>query len=443
MVLNKKTGERLFLIFFGLAAFLLLLEIGMRVAGHIYNSYRIRNSSVRLDAGDTFRILCLGDSFTFGEGAPKGYSYPEQLQEILRSSLGTKFIVFNGGIPGSNSSQLARELEGNIQKYKPDIIIVMTGANNCSNFLYSNYFLFANESSRTRLYRLDLLLSHMRSYKLFKAVTANLYAKINSRAVLPRRYSCSKGYPRAPHAMQNGLKEQAVSWESMHKMEKHLELGKSYEKQAKINQAISELKKAIEIAPFDKRPYYMLGFVYLHRCPELKNNLSLAIAAFKKAEEIEPGDALLHINLFTAYHRSGELDSALEELKIINELNPEDEMSSRLLLYGIPDFLDMEIFQKMLKYDLGNIIALTASKNVRLIIQSYPACLLNGALRESAMKNKLLFVDNEIIFDNFKSLKDYKTQDYFAEDGHCNANGYRVIAQNIYGVLKSGMGLLE
>jgi negative regulator of replication initiation len=97
----------------------------------------------------------------------------------------------------------------------------------------------------------------------------------------------------------------------------------------------------------------------------------------------------------------------------------------------------------MLKYDLGNIIALSASKNVRLMIQTYPACLSNGTLRQMAIMNGLPFVDNEAMFDDLVSLKGYKRQDYFAEDGHCNANGYRVIAQNIYGVLKSEMGLSE
>ena len=441
MRLNKKIGERVFLVFFGLAASLLLLETGMRVAGYVYNSYRIRNFPVGIDAGGTVRILCLGDSFTFGEGAQKGYSYPEQLQEILRGMPDKEFIVFNGGVPGSNSSYLSRELRNNIDKYKPDIIIVMTGANNCSNFLYSNYFLFANGSRRTCLYRLDLFLSHIRSYKLLKAVMINLYAKINS---MPAGgYRPGEGHLKASCTMKSVSKGQGTIRGSTHEMERYLESGKAYEKQAKITQAISELKKAIEIDPFDKRPYYMLGFVYLHRCPELKDNLSLAIAAFKKAAEIDPNDALLHINLFTAYHRSGKLDLALEELRIINRLDPGDEMSCRLLLYGIPGFRDMEIFERMLKYDLGNIIALSASKNVRLMIQTYPACLSNGTLRQMAIMNGLPFVDNEAMFDDLVSLKGYKRQDYFAEDGHCNANGYRVIAQNIYGVLKSEMGLSE
>ncbi|HWB63154.1 MAG TPA: SGNH/GDSL hydrolase family protein [Chitinophagales bacterium] len=56
----------------------------------------------RTDSSE-IRILCLGDSFTEGDGAPTDSTYPKQLQDILRANLpGKKITVFNGGIRGSD-----------------------------------------------------------------------------------------------------------------------------------------------------------------------------------------------------------------------------------------------------------------------------------------------------------------------------------------------------
>jgi len=58
---------------------------------------------------------------------------------------------------------------------------------------------------------------------------------------------------------------------------------------------------------------------------------------------------------------------------------------------------------------------------------------VNDAIAES---NKLLFVDNQSEFAKLKTLNEYEKQEYFAEDGHCNAEGYQVIAKNVYRVLR-------
>jgi len=134
--------QRLFLVTFGLLSAFLLLEVGLCLSGWIYYSCRIKNQVDHLDYENSIRILCVGDSFTFGTGASKGYSYPEQLQRILDNNSSKKVMVYNGGIPASNSSQLFKNLENNIQRCSPDIIIAMTGLNNNKHLAESNYFLF-------------------------------------------------------------------------------------------------------------------------------------------------------------------------------------------------------------------------------------------------------------------------------------------------------------
>ena len=398
-----------------------------------------------MDNGNTIRILCLGDSFTFGEGAPKGYSYPEQLQKMLDNNSSKKFIVCNGGVPGSNSSQLFKNLENNFQRYRSDIIVVMTGCNNNSFFNESNYFLFADKSIKVFLYRLDVCLSHMRSYKLFKVAIINFYSKIRPEARLKTEYFAGDNevFKRSVDKV-NRNKIKNVPQELIEEMKKCLALGEVYQNQKKINLAIAEFKKAIELNPYDDRPYYMLGYIYLHYSPDLKDKHKLAIQAFKKAIEINLFNEAVHLELFNVYYRIGKINLALEELDIIHQLNPNNEWVRRSLIYGIPYIKDMKIFEKMLRYDLQNIIAFITSKKSKLILQNYSSGWPNEILRQIAKINKVPFVDNEFVFKKLESLDGYKRQDYFAEDGHCNARGYKIIAENVYSMLKSEMrDLLE
>jgi lysophospholipase L1-like esterase len=63
------------------------------------NREGLRGPEIEPRQPGTFRILALGDSFTFGVGASQEETYPAQLQEILRSR-GTDAQVLNAGAPG-------------------------------------------------------------------------------------------------------------------------------------------------------------------------------------------------------------------------------------------------------------------------------------------------------------------------------------------------------
>jgi lysophospholipase L1-like esterase len=113
-------------------------------------------------------------------------------------------------------------------------------------------------------------------------------------------------------------------------------------------------------------------------------------------------------------------------------LNPANEMVNALLTHGLPDYSDMKVFKMTLAYDLRNIISLLSASNIKLILQSYPASWANDILKETANVNKIAFVDNQAVFEKMQAASGYKREDYFAEDGHCNAEGYKVMAENIY-----------
>ena len=89
------------------------------------NSLELRDSReyALTKAPNTFRILVLGDSVTFGHGAV--HAYPELLERRLRAwRPDVDWQVWNAGVPGYNTSnELAHLLEVG-PRFAPDLVIV-------------------------------------------------------------------------------------------------------------------------------------------------------------------------------------------------------------------------------------------------------------------------------------------------------------------------------
>ena len=72
----------------------------------------------------TFRIVALGDSFTFGANVNTEDNYPSQLQRILNNECkDTKFEVLNLGVGGYDIQYAVERFKLRGQKYDPDIIL--------------------------------------------------------------------------------------------------------------------------------------------------------------------------------------------------------------------------------------------------------------------------------------------------------------------------------
>lgn len=77
------------------------------------------------------RILCLGDSNTYGLYlADRAQAYPQTLQALWNERVGAPRIeVLNLGYPGTNSSRLRRDLPRMLDTFAPDVVIIMVGSN--------------------------------------------------------------------------------------------------------------------------------------------------------------------------------------------------------------------------------------------------------------------------------------------------------------------------
>ncbi len=91
------------------------------------NSFGMRGPEVSVDKPPgTVRILCLGDSCTFGARSTK--PYPVILEELCNERLNVRVEVLNGAVPGHAAHQGVAMLERFVQ-FSPDIVTVYFGFN--------------------------------------------------------------------------------------------------------------------------------------------------------------------------------------------------------------------------------------------------------------------------------------------------------------------------
>jgi len=109
---------------------IIALVIAIFVGLHFYNSYKMEEEIYDETATETTYhgdkppvIVAFGDSLTAGTGAPKAFSYPAQLSQMLG------IPVINAGVPGETTSNALGRLPSILDRYHPDIVIVAEGMN--------------------------------------------------------------------------------------------------------------------------------------------------------------------------------------------------------------------------------------------------------------------------------------------------------------------------
>ncbi len=114
--------QKVLFLLLGFILAVIFLEIFLQLGAWVV--LRAREKDKSGSKKQAYRVLCLGDSFTYGLGAPKGRSYPDQLQVLLDSRAGkNKFQVINAGHPGMNTALLEKEIKHKINNYKPDLVL--------------------------------------------------------------------------------------------------------------------------------------------------------------------------------------------------------------------------------------------------------------------------------------------------------------------------------
>lgn len=93
------------------------------------NSYGFRGSEIALEKKGS-RILCLGNSCTFGWGVTQEATWVSKLHSFLDNQFPSEgYEVINAGVPGYSSYQGRVCFEKKLLALKPDIVLIMFGWN--------------------------------------------------------------------------------------------------------------------------------------------------------------------------------------------------------------------------------------------------------------------------------------------------------------------------
>ena len=89
------------------------------------NSLGLRNREIAVEKRKgVYRILCFGDSYTFGWGVEVEKSWPMQLENILKTKGCPNVEVINCGHPGDYTTEYKKYMSRIVPLLKPDLVLV-------------------------------------------------------------------------------------------------------------------------------------------------------------------------------------------------------------------------------------------------------------------------------------------------------------------------------
>lgn len=128
---------------------------------------------------DKIVIACIGDSMTFGLGAPKGQSYPDMLPAFLELEIPSiDFVAHNRGVAGSNTSEGIGKVNfylGTRNGRQADYALIMYGVNNRWNLHDATFWGWDEKAKDENLGA--YISSKFQVNKLFKIAVENVRAK--------------------------------------------------------------------------------------------------------------------------------------------------------------------------------------------------------------------------------------------------------------------------
>ncbi len=157
-------------------------------------------------------------------------------------------------------------------------------------------------------------------------------AKVKKKVTAPSRYKAprevTKAVPKSatPPAkpvepIREKPKEEQVIIQPIPSQEAitHFNLGLLFHKNRKLDDALEEYKKALDLDPLNVQSYNNLGMVY----KEL-GRLHEAISQYQKALSINPNYEKAHHNLAVAYYLQGDYEKAIVEFNLAIDCNPKN-----------------------------------------------------------------------------------------------------------------------
>lgn len=410
--------RKILAVLIGAVLVFVLIEGALRSFGYLYQTIRLKQNG-DVNAAHAVSIVCLGDSFTFGHGAQIGYSYPEQLERLLKKDGNRKtYTVHNGGVCGNTSTHLVNQLEKDINNYNPAVIIVLIGNNDY--FLDETNYYVSRNKMQAFFYR--YFLNNFKTAQLAKRVINDIKAKYWKHKInLLYAKSDTRANPRGPVPENTGNGPECDSAIRLAQ--------EAYQTRAGLENAEHRLLNAIALNPSCAAAYFELGRLYVD-CLAKPHE---AVVSLKKALELNQEDTAALMLLFKALYYLDEDKKAYEVLCRYLYRRPE-EIPRYLSILENGVFSQKSSFSNLTLFNIQLIVDYARRRNIAVVLQNYPHDDL-FLIKEYALKNTICFIDNYEAFRRIRQSPRYRNSDYFVEDAHCNNKGYSVIARNVYDAL--------
>jgi len=479
-------------IWIGIIIGFVLLELTLRGFGYVIAN-QIKFTHLENMKFDELRILTLGDSMT-NSGTN---TYPSQLQEILSNNpkIFKKIKVINGGVPGSASQDIVNRLEEYLNKYNPDIVVLMTGINSDQIVKYDQWANIKNDG-----------LNNIKTYKLIKYFYQNIRLKYNQKLnhnkisyvytneinvddIIEKLNNIYPFDTKLRLVSDSPIEKQLfdnLSKSTPNKDETYMELSYFYvgigQKDLQIICALKALSinrnnasaysrlsndvakiltfeerekllyKALEVNPNYIDPYIQLGHQYS------QNNKEKELSMYKKGISNNPRSSELWFWLGKFYYLNGNLQESEIALKKVININDDDSTNRSSDAYQLlakiyqqqnrskelNNAIKMAIESSdVLENNLPIIAEILKKKGVKLIAMQYPLRDVN-ILKNILKDYDVTYVDNKKSFEDALETKGTEKIfiDLFAGDfGHCTPEGNRIMAENVAEVLLNNFNL--
>ena len=467
-----------------LVFFIALLEGVLILAGRLVFD-RPTIGAPDADNPGTRRILCLGDSYTHGGLVDDDETYPAYLQKTLDKTYGPgAFRVFNQGVCETNTTELIAYLPGVLEKYRPDLVILLVGSANLFNPWEFDKHRKDDWKSRLKSWFYDrrvvqmlrlMSMSFMETpaleenleeeYNLGKTYTRLNYLKANHSNCEFDPPDYRKMYASSPEPGDMSAHE---FWEHVkeNRYEDALKTGKAFldDPDAKDSEhrvlfkmigLAMDREDLVEAAKWINSTLpggQRLTTEQLRSCAseyfryfgdELMQSgqYDRAAEVYLKGVKAKPISEDNFYWLSKVFDRQSHIDAqtVVDTLKKLQReaLDSIDPNPSPFLEPYIRIFEDKLTWERQVKNwiedDLDTIIRMIRrTSRVPLVLQTYPIeyPLANSALKDAAKEHKLPLVDHTPVFDALSPKNKY-----FLDDDHCTPLGHQVMVKTLYETL--------
>lgn len=471
--------KRLAVVLLGVVWTLVLLEVSLRLVGIFLHTQRA-NSRQRLPGDKQRVVLCVGDSFTEGLGAEDEESVPSRLEQLLNEQAGgLHTTVVNRGLAGLNSAQMLARLPGNLDRSKPDLVVLMTGANNSWN-LWGHGLSF--DHRRRSSAALDLLF-RVRTIKLAVLLLRQLTEKrpspqeeaSNFRLLLGSSRPCigysAWFYPVASSGGAASRQHGALLGQISARLAANPGQGRLYCAKALVqvrmgalSEAVATLRRGLTADRGNSDLHYLLGTLHAgviadmeRGGPGRRRTLEAARRWHQKGMELEPKNGFNYygvgelLALQTA--RGEDMDPAFNA-RMFKEArrwfaqgmsaDPASAAAGRARATFLGNYVEGAADEyQWIRSDVDRMVRIIRARELRVVLHGYPnngrnkrhihraLSNANRAMADVARLHDLPFVDHHARFNEQAGEGEQARSLFSADIEHPNKQGYEIMARGV------------